>query len=123
MKSKIVDAYSVTMTVGQQRGYHGDIIKGEELHAEIKNYQDSLPDEENCAVKVSSSKIQFKDYYEYCWDINVINYPRFPKPQTVIETFMIGLACRLMETMEQNRITVCLPDKHVMLEADNAEEN
>jgi hypothetical protein len=123
MKESTCSSWSATMTVGQIRGYHGEAISAETLHDEIKQYQRSLPMDKKCAVKILASKIQFEDYYEFCWDINVIDYPRFPKDICTLENFVMGLARRLLKKLEQNRITICFPDRHVMLEADNAEEN
>jgi hypothetical protein len=123
MKETVCSSWSATMTVGQIRGYHGDLIPTKNLHDEINRYQTSLPMELKCAVKIISSEIRFEDYNEHCWDITVISYPRFPKEIYILEDFMKGLAKHLLEKFEQNRITICFPDRHVMIESDNAEEN
>lgn len=116
--------YVVTMTVGQMRGYDGPQISKEELCKIISvlqknNLRMSYP---ACAVKIVESEILFGDYSEKCWDLSVINYPRFPQDRTSIVSFMDELAQTLLKELEQNRITVCYPEEHVMYENRKAFE-
>ncbi len=117
--------YVVTMTVGQIRGYEGKQISKEELTKIISILQknNERMSYDTCAVKIVESEILFGDYTEKCWDISVINYPRFPKERDGIKRFMDELAQTLLKELEQNRITVCYPEEHVMFESRKAFEN
>lgn len=125
MKSKETKAWSATMTVGQWEGYGGPRIPGFHLRDCIRHFQNKRTEEFSpvCAFKIVKSEILFKDYYEECWDITAIQYPRFPLPETELEDIMSKLAEFLLDQLNQNRITVCFPDKHVMFESEDAEES
>lgn len=47
--------------------------------------------------------------------IGFINYPRFPKDKSVIESNAINLATKLMFKMEQCRVSITTPDRTYML--------
>lgn len=125
MKQTAVKAWSATMTVGKLRGYHGKKISEEELRDSIAEFQrnSSILTSANCAVKIVDSEVIFEDYREECWDITVINYPRFPLKESCLESFIVDLCEWLLLKLEQNRITICLPNKHIMLESETAEES
>jgi hypothetical protein len=125
MKETVVYPWTATMTVGKMIGYSNEKISELFLRKSIAAFQlqrkkDGLI---SSVVKIQESEIIFEDYTEECWDITVINYPRFPLPTVQLSIFSKDLAKYLLKRLKQNRITICLPNEHWMIESENAEES
>jgi len=123
IKIKDVKTWEAKFTVGTIRGYNGEHIHQHEIFAKIKEFQRKRKDEGKviCPVKISTSMIMFESYYEECRDISIIQYPRFPQEEFKLQAFITSLAKYLLIELEQNRITVILPNDTILYEQENAE--
>ena len=115
-------AYECKLFIGSVRGgYDGLAFSLDDLKYEIR-YQQSI-DQTSGPVRITETTYVYLDYEEPGWEITIIQYPRFPKPEHELRAFMLRMGAHLLEVFDQNRVTVQDGEKVTMLEAPNAQEN
>jgi hypothetical protein len=117
--------YEIYFTIGSVRGYHGTPFTKDELLDAIGSFQAQHERKHGyaCGVRVVPGTVIFQSYQESCWDVCVIQYPRFPVSKEMIRSFVEELALSLMEEFEQERITVVDPAITTMLEKEGADQS
>ncbi len=122
---KTCSSYEAYFTIGSVRGYHGEDISKDELISEIGNFQKEFEIKNGycCGVRIIQSMVLFQSYFEECYDVHVINYPRFPMSENRIELFIRTCVEHLLEALDQERIAIFFPDVTVMLEREGADES
>jgi len=117
--------YEAYLTIGSIRGYNGITIDKNELISSISNFQLAFENEHgySCGVRILKSKVVFQGYSEDCWDVHIINYPRFPQSVYQLHEFIMRLAESLLGELDQERVTVVMPDTSVMLEREDADQS
>ena len=123
MQYKFTEYHEAKLYIGNKKGYHGEEFSKANLVSAIKEYQSNKSKDDLVSVRISETCFVVGTYYEDGWEVSAINYPRFPKPKMLINTFMLGLAKFLIEKFNQNRISVTFPDQIVMVESEEAEQN
>jgi len=124
---RVIEAntYEAYITVGQVRGYHGTNISMRELEGVCAEFQREFEMKRGfcCGVRVVASEVVFQSYIEPCWDVHVINYPRFSQTRRRISEFVAKLAKRLLVDLDQERITVVGPGTTMTFERKDADES
>jgi len=117
--------YEAYLTIGSIRGYNGDQIDKSELLLAISNFQTAfeIKHHYSCGVRILESEIVFQGYTEQCWDVKMVNYPRFPQFDSALKTFIMELARKLLIVLDQERITVVMPDNSILLEREDADQS
>jgi hypothetical protein len=110
---KKVATFEVRIYIGSHYGYTDEKFTFEELKSTIRDFQY----ENTCSVRIAPTTFFVKDYEEQGWEITAINYPRFPKPESEIYDFALGLASTLLEKFKQERISFVTANETVMLES------
>jgi hypothetical protein len=123
IKTEECSTYEGFLTVGSVRGYGGEGVSKDMLLREVSNFQKAFKkvNSYGCSVRVIDSQIIYCDYLENCYDLCVINYPRFPLTESQIDTFLLQLAQYLLKSLGQERITVVKPGNSVMYEREDAD--
>jgi len=122
---KTSTTYEAYLTIGSVRGYNGNHIDRSELISAISHFQCNFEKENSfsCGVRILDSEVVFQGYSEKCWDVRIINYPRFPHCDLLLNAFIIGLASHLLVSLDQERISVVTPDNTVMFEREGADQS
>jgi hypothetical protein len=116
---QITKAYNVQIWVGLQETYDE-----EKLHTidEVENIcQEFVNDVKDC-VTVTPTKFKYVNGGENGAVIGWISYPRFPRKRKEIRKRALFLAEKLMNELNQYRVTVTTPFKSYMLENKNVEQ-
>ena len=77
---------------------------------------DAWIEEVKDCVTLTPTEYRYVDGMEPGFIVGWIQYPRFPRDEEEIKNRAIDLAERLMEGLEQNRVTVTTPKESIMLE-------
>jgi hypothetical protein len=120
MRVKIEDTYEVRLYLGSKEAYNGREFTFEELTKFIGQFQKDRDDA--CPLRITQCSFVYEDYLEQGWEIGVINYPRFPRPEAELWRFMCKLAEKLLTHFNQNRISVISPTHTHMIESDEAKQ-
>ena len=122
MRIKKANTFEARLYIGSVQGYHGTPFTFEELKQEVGNLQSESPKEEMIPVRIAPTNFVCGNYSEAGWEIAAINYPRFPKAEALITSFMMELAKRLLVCFNQNRISIIFPNETIMFESEEAEQ-
>jgi hypothetical protein len=122
MRIKKANTFEARLYIGSVQGYHGTPFTFEELKEEVGNLQSESPKEEMIPVRIAPTNFVCGNYSEAGWEIAAINYPRFPKAEALITSFMMELAKRLLVCFNQNRISIIFPNETIMFESEEAEQ-
>ena len=71
-------------------------------------------------MKLTACEILFLGQEEPSLTLSIIQYPKFPQPETILKEAFTKLITKLMIDLEQNRIVVQFPDETIMLEQTDA---
>ena len=116
-------SYECKLFIGSRRdGYDGEPFTKKEVIHEIKLCQDAYCISAGC-VRITETTYVYLNYEEDGFEISIMQYPRFPKTESMLWAFMHNLAEHLMVVFNQNRISVMDPEHVEMLEVPNAQEN
>jgi len=111
------------LTVGSQVRYGGRTVSYDELCGYVSQFQIDFEEEHGyfCSVRILRSEVIVQKYYEMCYDIHVVNYPRFPFCEDFIFNFARCLTKYLLVKMDQNRISLFMSGETEMYEASDSE--
>jgi hypothetical protein len=115
-------AWEGKIYIGRRRRYDGPYFNDKDVTDIISEFQGVSPDEA-CCVRLTNVQYVFNGYTEYGFEIASLNYIRFPKTVEQLESFIIKLGKHLLVELDQNRITVTLPGRTLLLVNDSAEES
>jgi len=115
---QITKAYNVQIWVGLQETYDK-----EKLHTinEVETICQDFVNEVKDCVTVTPTKFKYVNGGENGAVIGWISYPRFPRKRKEIRKRALALAEKLMNELNQYRVTVTTPLKSYMLENKNVE--
>jgi len=110
------------ITIGLDKGYTQEIIDKNEMIKAIKLYQNRLIEKQNIylSAKITECVIVMGGQVEPHLTISFINYPKFQLPVEALKHLIDQLSIELMNTFEQNRITIAHSDETIMFEKENA---
>ena len=113
---EIVEKSAETITadiyVGLREGYSETRHDIEELKRFMQGYVDRV----SLCVTVTPTTFVYKNGKEDGARIGLINYPRFPATREKIEQIAREIAAMCMKEYKQNRVSIVLPDRTIMLE-------
>ena len=110
--------FFATITIGTQSGYTDDVISENDIIRFIREYQDQLIEVKNIYLSVclTDCKIILSGQTEPHFQLDFINYPKFPLKSEVLKVEIEDFAKALMVKFIQNRIVVEFTDETVMFE-------
>jgi len=114
--------HEVRLYIGSREHYNGQRFGRDELIAAVTEFQRQNTLELAGPLRFTPTCYVWDDYIEDGWEIAIINYPRYPKPEAVLNSFMLRLADYLLYRFRQNRISVVFPNEIVMLQSHDAQE-
>lgn len=121
---KIIKAktFIATAVIGLQRGYSNELIDIETFKHVLLAAQKSVFEHYNVSlsVKLTACDILFLGQQEPSLTLSIIQYPKFPQPETILKEAFTKLITKLMIDLEQNRIVIQFPDETIMLEQTDA---
>ena len=106
--------FKADIYVGLQEGYDGHIYRIGEVAKLCQEYCDKT----GFGVTVTPTEFIYTDGNETGVIVGIINYPRFPRPRWKNEVHAKEIAKQCMEAFGQERISIVMTDKTIMLERD-----
>lgn len=104
--------YTAEIYVGRRKGYEGSVRP----HADVVKICRDYCDEVQLGLSIEEVHFTYVGGEEPGSVVRLINYPRFiASPEKIREKAFV-LARILLESLEQYRLTVVMPDETVMLE-------
>jgi hypothetical protein len=119
MEVKIVKSFTATIYVGLKIRDTGVVQEG----GEIRNIVQSYCNREGDCVTISKTDFIYRDGGENGVAIGFIQYPRFIRDEADILDRALRLAEKIMNRMQQCRVTVVCPDKTYMLSNESMAAN
>jgi len=120
MKIKRITAapFLGTITIGTQLGYTDKSISENEIIKFVQEYQDQLIQAKNVYLSVclSECKVILSGQIEPHFQLDFINYPKFPLNRAVLKIEIEEFSKALMIKFMQNRIVVEFLEETVMFE-------
>lgn len=113
--------YEAKIYLGSKEAYKGKEFTLEDLTKFIGSFQKDK-DKDACPLRIAECHYMFEDYIEKGWEVVVINYPRFPKPESKLFEFMSDLAKALLMQFKQNRISLVTPTQTYMYSSEEAKQ-
>ena len=108
------ETYKVSVYMGLQEGYDGTQHHWKEAVRWIRTYVDEV----GLGVTVTPTEFVYTDGNESGVIVGLIQYPRFPKPQSEIDEHAVKIAKLLMEAFSQERCTIETPTVSYLLERE-----
>ena len=68
------------------------------------------------SAKLTRCEILFLGQKEPSFDLQFIQYPKFPQEESALKKAILDLTEQLMEALDQNRVVIVLSDETIMLE-------
>ena len=109
-----VDTYTATIYCGLREWYEVEIHHP----AEAREICQDFVDEVGLCVTVTETTFIYTKGSEPGLIIGLINYPRYPSTPAQTQDKAILLARKLMEAFNQQRMSIVMPDKTIMLEKE-----
>lgn len=103
--------FEYTIWIGLREGYDGDVHSIEDVITICQAFCDIV----KLGVTVTPTTFVYVGGNEPGAKIGLINYPRFPKPQEMVELYATTLAETLMKGLGQIRCSIVGPEETVML--------
>lgn len=97
---------------GLRKGYSEEVLTIDKIYRTCQKYVDRV----GWCVTVTPTKYIYKDGNEPGVIVEIIQYPRFPTPERILRNKTLELANILLVELGQQRLTVCFPDKTILLE-------
>jgi hypothetical protein len=114
---KRTKSYNVQIWVGLKESFGEGAIHIHTLN-EVLEICDLFVNEVSDCVSVTQTSFRYKGNSEPGVVVGYISYPRFPKDPDVILARAITLGTKLMEGLNQYKVTITTPDESIMLEND-----
>lgn len=114
---KTVPTYTAEINIGLREGYAGPLIRTSVLKDSVQAYVDEV----GLCATFTDTQFIYPGGREPGLKIGLINYPRFPKPNTYVKAQAITIASRLMVLAKQQRVTVVCTDETIMLEQSHTQ--
>lgn len=114
MKTQEVPTYTATIWCGLREDYKGRLHTIQDAMAICQCYVDEV----GLCVSLTPTWFHYTKGNEPGCTIGLLHYPRFPldQPAEVLEAHARALAERLLLGLGQNRVSIVLPDRTIMLE-------
>ena len=112
---KKVNTISVKIYVGLREGYTDRLHQIDEVYDLCQDYVDVV----GLCVTVNPIRFIYKNGHEDGAEIGLINYPRFPSTKKEIKKHALGIAKLAMGRFNQNRISIVVGSKTIMIERGN----
>ncbi|AVR44766.1 hypothetical protein C7S20_05515 [Christiangramia fulva] len=118
IKSK---TFRAVATFGLKRGYREELIPLREFKLKLVAAQAQVHKELDIqlSTKISHCDIVFSGQDEPSIEISFIQYPKFPKKESVLREGILKLVEILMKSLDQNRVVIVFDDKTYMLEENS----
>lgn len=118
-----VPTWESRIYLGSRERYDGPLLDRSRIIQTIELYQKSADEEMQVSVRITPTTYIFQDYVEDGWEVGIINYPRFPRTESRLTQFTISLGSFLLNHLKQNRISLVMPNRTILLESEDAQEN
>lgn len=115
IKTQTVETWKAQIYVGLKRGYSTEILTIDKVYRTIQEYVDEF----GWCVTVTPTKFIYMNGHEPGVIIEAIQYPRFPETIKRLEEKVMELAEILLSEMDQYRVSICFPEKTIMLERED----
>jgi len=115
---KFCPSYSFKIYCGLKEGYDGKQHTVEEVYTVCQEYCNTV----KLGLTVTPTKFVYVNGMEDGVIIGLVNYPRFPKAETEIREIALDLGVVLMETFNQERITIEGEGSMLMIEREELNE-
>lgn len=120
---KTARTYEARLYVGNREGYDGPEFGRERVVQAVRDFQ-RLSEENVACVRITPCcYVAGQDYLEEGWELAVIQYPRFERPESELDAMMSRLQDHMLRSLRQNRVGLVLPDLTHLQEADQAQEH
>lgn len=110
---KMLKSFNVQIWVGLKETYNDEKIHTvEDVYKICDEFVNDIKD----CVSVTETNFRYVNGFEKGVIVGYISYPRFPRTNEEIEDRALLLAKKLMEELNQYRVTVTTPNTSFMLE-------
>ena len=107
--------YSATIYCGLRQGYFNKLHPLDEARQIVQDYVNKV----GLGVSFTQTEFLYTNGSEPGIMVGLINYPRFPSSEEEIKKRAVYLAQILMQSLEQERVSVVCSDETIMLEKNN----
>lgn len=111
---RVVGTFTSTIYVGLREAENNFVHSIEEVHSICQKYVDEI----GLCVTVTQTEFIYTGGSEPGASIGFINYPRFPDNPECILQKTLELAGLLLNTLNQQKISIVCPDKTYMIERE-----
>jgi len=110
--------FSAKAVLGLQKGYSSEIISIEDFKSSLLKAQKKIVKKfgVGLSIQLTPCCIFFIGQDEPSITLEIIQYPKFPQPATVLKDSFIQLVVDMMIELEQNRTVIQFLDETIMLE-------
>lgn len=121
MKITTHKTFIAKVTIGLFKEYSKELISLEEFKIALDFAQRKLKSEKDIAlsVKITPCEIFFLGQEEPSLELQFIQYPKFPKKESILKSAIVELTKLMMFTLQQNRTVIIFNDVTMMLEQTN----
>jgi hypothetical protein len=118
MNSTIYKTFTASLTIGSIRGYSKKRISNPEFKVALLGTQQKIYESFNIGLsaKLSPCEILFLGQEEPSFELQFIQYPKFPHDESLLKKAIIKFTELMMITLDQNRVVIVFTDETVMLE-------
>lgn len=111
LETKTVTTHEATIYVGAWDRDTGKVVGTDTVRQVAQEYVDEV----GLCVFVYEGQYIYTDGRERGAAVHLMNYPRFPSTREEVEQHAIELAERLLEALNQYRVSVKTPEATIML--------
>ena len=115
MTVQMCNTFKCNIYLGLKEGYDGIQHSAEEVENTLQEYVNRV----GLCVTITPTRYVYTDGQEDGVIIGLINYPRYPKYEDDLRALAMEIGRLVLNTFNQNRVTVEYPDMSLTLENDN----
>lgn len=118
MNTISIPKWTASLCVGMQKGYTDQSIELNEIKKTLRVIQEIQIKREQLylSANVYLSAIVLSGQDEPHFNLNFIQYPRFPASEIQLRDGVLEIGAYLMDKLQQNRIVITFDNEIVMLE-------